>query len=173
VKKVLIDSSSAILIYKSGIFERLAKLYNFYVPDSVFKELTCNSHSGSEEFKFYSSSGIISVKKTIDEPQIDPLLTPGLDRLGRGERDALRMFFNGGYSFIIIDDGKGAFICRNNSIPYINALLVPAIFKSYGLIEDAEYMSLFNRISSLGWYSDRVKDFAKKITSADLKFFIP
>lgn len=39
-KDVLIDASSAILLYKIGLFARLAKIYRLSMLDSVVAELT-------------------------------------------------------------------------------------------------------------------------------------
>ncbi len=53
MKTVLIDSSSAILLFKSGLFDHLIHRFEVILSNSVYKELTSSAHAGSNEFKTY------------------------------------------------------------------------------------------------------------------------
>ena len=61
-KKVLLDSSSAILLFKSDLFHYLLKIYKVTISNSVYKKLTIKIHSGSREFKNYIQNKKMTVK---------------------------------------------------------------------------------------------------------------
>ncbi|MBN2159942.1 MAG: hypothetical protein JW807_11150 [Spirochaetes bacterium] len=90
--------------------------------------------------------------------ECDDLILQGLDV---GERDTIRLFRAGIGEIIILDDWKGASYCKNNAIPYINALLVPRILLLAGIISKSESEESMSRIVENGWYSQWVIDYAR------------
>ncbi|MCP4692531.1 MAG: hypothetical protein GY859_31090, partial [Desulfobacterales bacterium] len=118
MKKVLIDASSAILLFKADLFENLLRLYNVRVADAVYDELNVSGRDGSEAFRNYRLNGNLSVcdgKNTKTTPSKE---FPDVSFLHGGERETIRQYIQGGGSFIIIDDYKGARYCRDYKIPY-------------------------------------------------------
>ncbi|MCD6388500.1 MAG: hypothetical protein J7L69_03730 [Desulfobulbaceae bacterium] len=51
MKKCLIDSSSAILLYKSGLMQTLISTFDVRVGTVIYKKLTCSGYPGCEQFK--------------------------------------------------------------------------------------------------------------------------
>jgi len=170
----LLDSSSAILLFKSGLFRILTRIYNTVIPLSVFMELTMEEeYPGAGEFKKSRERGDLRIS------EVDNSIYPGeekmkyLNSLGAGERDIILLYYCKRGDFIIIDDKKGAAFCRDNDIPYINALLFPRILYLSELIEEIEYKTFFSKIKKNGRYSDMVIDFAFSASRNNLKEFIP
>ena len=173
MKKVLIDSSSAILLFKSGLFDRLINIFEVIISNSVYKELTIKALAGSNEFKNY----IQNHKITVCRPQVDNLFSfhkaDSLLKLDAGEQDTILMFQKGNADFIMIDDGKGAGYCRQNQIPYINALLFPKILLFSDNISQTECRSSIELVIALGRYSREIIEYALRCDKENLEFFLP
>jgi predicted nucleic acid-binding protein len=168
MKKVLIDSSSAILLFKSGLFDHLVNIFEVWISNSVYKELTIKVNAGSTEFKKY----IQNHKMTICQSKAgnDASL---LSKLDTGERDTILLFQKGNADFIIIDDGQGAGYCRRHEIPYINALLFPKILLFSGHISQAECRDKIELIMGLGRYSQEIIEYALGCDKIKLELFLP
>lgn len=165
-KTVFIDASSAILLFKAMLFDLLTREFQVVVGASVFREITEKGHSGSDYFLTHSGF-------TVRRPDPDKATVSGM---GPGETDTLTLFYNADARkepFIIIDDGRAARFCRRQNLPFINALLVPKIFRFAGLMDEKTCREKTVLIRDLGWYSDRVISIAANISKTDLTRFLP
>ena len=141
MKTIIIDSSSAILLFKSDMLSYLLSEYRTFMTKSVHDEVLKDGYPGSDEFREYfthKTIKIISPKKGTQIIESKELL-----KLDKGEQDTIRAFFNGMGDFIVIDDGKGAGFCKKNKIPYINALLVPRILYESQIIDQHLFIKKF------------------------------
>ncbi|MBN1533660.1 MAG: hypothetical protein JXA20_13405 [Spirochaetes bacterium] len=170
-KIALIDSSSAILLHKAGIFDDLASGYRLIMAESVFRELTVEEHSGAEEFKERSKTGVILIRAVEDDDGIHPPPTPPAGSMGAGERDTIILYYKYPHSFVIIDDKKGARFCRENGIPYVNALLMSRILFISGLLSQERFDPSFESLQRIGRYSAAVLHYAEQCDSDELRFF--
>lgn len=166
MKTLLMDSSSAILLFKVALLNSLAENYNTLISHTVYKELTIPGQRGYREFIDYRQKNIITVS---DKYGSKPIEIP----LKGGEMETILLYLNGAGDFIIIDDKKGVDYCRNNKIPFINALLVPKILYFSNLIEREHYIEKKQQLLQLGRYSQWVIDFAESIPRKDLTPFMP
>lgn len=173
MKKALLDTSSAILLFKSGLFQDLIDSYEIIITESVYDELTANDHMGAEEFKNHYKNGEIHIQRFSKIEKINRLTFPDTSSLDKGERDTIHQFYNGVGEFLIIDDGEGAKYCRDNKIPYINALLFPRILFLTNIISIAEFDTKAEMIMSVGRYSRKIIDYALNCAKDDLEFFFP
>ncbi len=167
MKKIIVDSSSAILLHKCGIFEHLAAHYEIFIPETVFSELTGSGHDGSEFFRGYFTGHRIKSCNTIR--------TSSLRRgnsLHEGERGVIALFLEGGYDYIIIDDGRGSIFCRDNNIPFINALLAVKVLYLNEYISGQLYTSASEWLVSNGRYSSRILQWAEQAEREALSFFL-
>jgi hypothetical protein len=170
-RTVLIDASSAIILFKSGLFEAAIAYYRVLMPGSVYMELTRCNHTGTEEFIKYREDDRIRVASAAGNQiriQEDEAL-PGLDD---GERDTINLFYRGVGILVLLDDGKGAAYCRNNTIPYINALLVPRVLRLAGILSAPDCERSMKRIAGIGRYSPKVIDYAFNCTDESLSEFL-
>lgn len=171
-KNVLVDSSSIIILYKSGLLEKVISYYNIYITDSVFNELTESNNAGSievKQFKNEKSINIISLslmRIPVEDEQ------KSLTSLGRGEYDTIVAYLNGVGDFIILDDGKGAVYCKKNKIPFINALLVPRILLIASIISKEEFDIMTHKIVEFGRYSEKIIEFTRSCSNGRLKYFL-
>jgi len=167
MRSVIIDSSSAILMYKSNIIPALLKYCTPVIPEEVESELTVPGYEGSEFFTDLCSKEIIKVYEPEELISYEPA-----GSLHRGERDVIALFFNGKGDFIIIDDGRGGGFCRDHKIPYINTILAVKIFLFKQLITETEYAAAWRWLLANGRYSQKVIGWAEKADKGTLAFFI-
>lgn len=171
MKKCLIDSSSAILLYKSGLIQALILTFDVRVGTAVYEELTCSGYPGCEQFKkYFQGKQLESRKNQGEEYYPHSMITAALDP---GERQTLVLFQEGLADFIIVDDGPAVRCCRQLGIPHINALLVPRIFCIAGKISRKVCRQKMERLTKIGRYSPYVIDYAWRCDASGLIFFCP
>jgi len=172
-KNALIDASSAILLFKSDLFERLLTSYHVIMAESVYNEVTRAGYPGAAVFK----AGCADRRYRVVRPQNDPKAAQAQRNsrvtLGRGETETIRLYLEGRGQFVIIDDGKGAGICKKQKIPYINALLFPRILYLCRSISEGDHRAKIEEIARLGRYSRRVYDYAASCPRHKLSRFLP
>jgi hypothetical protein len=173
-RAILLDASSAILLFKVGLLGGLLAAYQVRVARSVYRELTVADRLGAREFEGHIRSGLLQVIAALPSAGLAvPAGGGSLDSLGEGERDTLLHFCDGQGDFVVIDDGRGARYCRSTEIPFINALLVPRVFSLAGRLPEKECTSAFDRLAAIGRYSGTIVDYARRAQPRDLAFFLP
>jgi hypothetical protein len=172
MKKALIDASSAIILTKAGLFEKILDLYEVRMARSVFEEITCEQRPGVAAFKAGRRDRHFSVVEAKDGNSGRTAADPVLAGMHRGERETIQRFHEGAEDFIIIDDGKGAGYCRAHHIPYINALLCPKILYFQGKICEPDFNEAFLHITTIGRYSRVVVEQAAGLSARELTFFL-
>jgi hypothetical protein len=167
--RALVDSSSLIILFKASLLARCIDLYSLNIVESVKYEITRKDYPGWDHFLYLCNKKIINLLPDTGFTNKEDELS----RIGSGERETILQFENGAADFIIIDDGRGADICRKRSYPYINALLIPKILFIIKEIPETEFIGYFAGIIAAGRYSSGVISFAESCTGDDLKEFIP
>lgn len=173
MNSVLIDASSAILLYKSKLFDQVLCSYLVMMAVSVYREVTRNGYPGAGVFK----------SRRFNQKKLAVMPVSGKDcfcetlfhdiTLGQGEKDTLLLFLEGNGRFVIIDDGKGASFCRKQRIPYINALLIPKILFFCNKLSLKEQQLKFELLVKLGRYSHPVVHYAENCSRHELDRFMP
>ncbi|MFZ7125290.1 MAG: hypothetical protein ACOWWM_03935 [Desulfobacterales bacterium] len=170
MRTLLIDTSSAILLYKTGLIGTAADAWRLLAVPAVVEELMVDGQPGTPEFGGMLAAGRLGA---IGTPTRKSPRIPELERLGAGERDTIMAFLNGSGSFILIDDGPAAGYCRSRSIPYINALLVPRILALAGIHVPAGWPVAMTAVDRAGRYSDAIRDHARHCPDRWLEPFLP
>lgn len=179
LKRVLTDASSAILLFKAGLAETATALYQMILSDAVYGELTGHRLPGAEFFRGAVDGGLIH-RRTVGGEAVGG---PGEVReiadslsersMGAGERETILLYLEGAGDFVLIDDRRGAAFCRDNGVPYINALLVPRILFIAGHLHKAAMVAATDRVLSLGRYSDAIAAYARNLSNERLAVFAP
>ena len=170
---VYIDASSAILLYKAGLFIQCTRYFSMIMEEEVYKEVRVPDHPGAD---FFLS---MIQKKYVKVGRVDPGQgqIPLPENLDPGERQTLMLYFQNVHPddplFIIMDDAKGAKFCMTRKVPFINALLVPKILWFAELLDETIYLEKTDTIIQTGRYSRVVIEKAKGLSRTDLDMFIP
>lgn len=166
--KAALDASSAILLYKTGLFEITARCYGITMAASAYGEITRKDYPGSADF---SSWAALRVFEILDPRggECEDVFPAGL---GPGESGSMRLYLEGCADFVILDDRGGAAECRRRAIPFVNALLVPRLLHFYGDLDEPASIGKFNELSRLGRYSGRVITLAREFGRGELERFL-
>jgi len=169
----MVDSSSAILLFKSGLFAHLVETYQIAMTASVYDELTIPGYPGAREFRQYVDSGALSIQS----PSGMLMPAEGLNSpnaMDRGERDTIRCYVtHGSIMFVILDDGRAARYCRRTGIPFINGLLFSRIAYLSGLLPENEYIEKQGELVRIGRYGQEVIAFVRNCSCEEVAFFLP
>ena len=172
MKRILIDASSAILLYKSELFDLLVSSYQVVMAKAVCRELTREGYPGAEMFARYCLKKRVEVvAENLAGPQARHLqiIDSGLDE---GEKATLSLYLTGRGRFVVMDDGRGARYCQRQRVPYINALLVPKILYWSEKITARACRTYTEKISRTGRYSTRIIAYAGKCKQEKLEYFL-
>ena len=173
MKSLIIDASSAILLFKGGLFTVLLHHYDVLCVERVFTELTRPGYPGSDTFARLQQEGNFKVIQPPQNALGAQLAIPASARLHSGERDTLVAFPHTGAEFILTDDGGAAAFCRRARLPYTCALLIPRILRHAGLISAAACSAYTADILAAGRYAPPVVAYASGCPTQDLAFFAP
>ncbi len=167
MKRVILDSSSAILLYKCGIISSLIKYCSTVIPFSVKRELTLAGYEGSKFFTDLCRKEMIKVYEPVSGRN------KNINRkLHAGENDVIALYNEGRGDFVILDDGEGSAFCRDNKIPYINALLAAKVLFMKRLIDEQEYKHARAWLLENGRYSQKIISWAENADEHHLAFFV-
>jgi predicted nucleic acid-binding protein len=173
MKKTLLDASSAILLFKVGLFKELTDAYHVSVVRTVLEELTRENHHGSATFLRYVSLNKLKVIDIKNIPAKCASSGISLSSLDQGELDTIKCFTAGSHDFIITDDGRAARYCKANGLPFINALLFPRLLYFSGYVSWQESNNKMDAIIRIGRYSSEVIEWAQNCQKENLIFAIP
>jgi len=167
-----VDSSSAIILYKANLHLVVCSIYNVVLSTSVYGEITGNSYSGAQAYQQLLADKKITLQTPLTSPIAKPTLS-GLRTLDEGERDIIELYYAGKGDFVVTDDGAAAKYCRREQVRFINTLLIPVIMRYSGQQNEDYCKTAFNKILSIGRYSQWVVNFAEKCNREELSFFLP
>ncbi|NDY74370.1 hypothetical protein DO021_20965 [Desulfobacter hydrogenophilus] len=171
---VYIDASSAILLYKAGLFVPCTQYFSIIMETHVYKEVGVPDHPGANFFLSMVQKNSVKVCRADTDRQDNINLPENMDL---GERQTLVLYFQNvdpdQPSFITIDDAKGARFCLRHKVPFINALLVPKILWFAGILNKNDYLNKTAFVIGIGRYSKTVIEKAKALSPSDLAMFIP
>ena len=172
MRPILVDSSSIILLYKSGWLDATVDKFHLRIGQAVYRELTVRGYPGADRFQWLVANERIEVLPANDASRVAG--RAALDGLGPGEQECIRHFLAGGGKFILIDDGRGARFCRDCGLPYTNALLMPRILALADPAIDVQVVAqAMAHIGRLGRYADWVRKYAHSCEDAALLKFLP
>ena len=173
MKHIVIDASSAILLFKVGLFDILMGAYQAVLAESVYQEVSRPGYSGAKSFGRYYINRRFDVCSVNRSKKIPLDQITALSVLGKGEKDTIMLFLSGKGDYIIIDDGRGAGFCRDHRIPYINSLLVAKILLLSRNIGEVVYQNKIEMLIRIGRYSQKIVDYALTCPTKEMALFMP
>lgn len=173
MKRALLDASSAILLYKTGLLEAFTGVFHVFIPRSVQQELTNKNRSGAAAFAHHAMADTIRVIVTDNVVPNPTAHSEAMNSLGRGERDTITCLKAGKGDFVVTDDGRAARYCRDKALPFINALLFPRLLYFAGIMSFNESKTKMETIIHIGRYSSQITAWAFSCPKEALAFAIP
>ncbi len=171
--KVYTDASSAILLYKAGLFGKTATHFQMVLTPGVFAEITRQGHDGAGFFSNFQGIAMEPPDLALGASCLEKALS-----LDLGEKETLLLFLQqnkletaGLKRFILVDDGPAAKFCKARGLPFINALLVPKILWLSGHMSLSGCNEKMEFLSKTGRYSPAIIKKALELTAQDLDYF--
>ncbi len=172
-KKVILDSSSAILLEKSALLNELIVSYHVILTEAVYKELTMNSYASANLFKTKFEESQVDVQPLSAAFSLQQQVILDLEAMDIGEADTIKYYLTGKGDFVMLDDGQGARYCLKQQIPFINALIFPKVLYFAGSLSRENYILKTEEIRQLGRYSKDIISRAHELSRQELASFIP
>jgi len=160
---IICDTSSLILLYKAGLSDYLVSNYEVIITDEVNRELCKDGYAGGCYFKGLIINGNI---RTVNSAGTFKTGTA----MDMGELTVLESFIFGAGECILMDDGRGARYCRDNGLPYVNALLVIRSMFLRRRCSESFYEAKFDWFSQWGRYSRSILDWAGNAQLEDIPY---
>jgi len=155
------DSSSLILLQKTGMLNSLLVYSSLIIAGAVFAELTENEKSGADDFRKLLSDCVVRTIQTLEE-----------GTMGAGERETIELYEGGWADYVLVDDKKAAIYCKKNKIPFINSLLLPKLLYFNGILTEIECTVKMSELFHCGYYSGRIWERARGFLRKDLNTFL-
>jgi hypothetical protein len=140
---------------------------------SVLSEVTRSGYPGAEFFIDMERRQAVTIVSCDGRNAAQCPDALRLNLLDPGERDTIACQKDGRADFIIIDDGRVSGFCRDNDLPFINALLFPRILFLSGHFSAAACENKTARVIQCGRYSQRIIASAGTMGLSELKSFLP
>ncbi len=171
-KKILIDASSLILLYKAHVLTPFLKHFEVSCSAGVFNEITYQQKPGFKTFIRCAEKKLFTIITQNIQNSAENL------NLGLGETETIQLYLHftktipSKFYFICTDDKKAIKYCFANSIPFINALLVPKLLLFSNSIEPQQHDNVQQCLINTGRYSKAVIQYAKSCTPYMLQQFL-
>ena len=173
MKPVLIDSSSAILIFKVDLFDILVASYRLIVAEAVYREISLPGYPGADTFTHHCRRNHMTVIPSAPIAEMALISPSALKSLDAGERDTILAYALINALFVIIDDGPGNAYCMAKGIPHVNALLIIRILYFAEKISESSYHHKLAAVLKLGRYSQDVIKYGFGCSRQSLVHFMP
>lgn len=156
-RTIIGDSSSLIYLSKVGMLAPYAQLVRLVISCRVYEE--CTRRQDSEDAR--------QIRGMVQERSITVCPIPeanhlALPHLGAGEKSAIELYYVLKADSVIIDDRKGIQVCKKNRIPFLCAILVPAMLRQNHLLSDRETDLFIEKICRVGRYNQWIITYAKE-----------
>ena len=144
-----LDSSTAIILYKSGLLESFCAEWDLITTDAVYEEIS-QGISGKE------ISCILKSSSDSDAVSIEGLF-------GKGENSVLNLYREGKAGIIFSDDGRFLEYCKKEGIPHYSSIMVPYLLFNIGKMSKDKGLEYTSIIITKGRFSEWVLDYVKSL----------
>ena len=150
---VISDSSSLILLTKSELLMPLTKKIKLTIPNQVYTEVVeeglKKNFTDAIKIRELAGEGKILVK-SVGKKREFPIT------LGKGEKEALELFYQEKADKIIVDDKKALNVCKMLKIPYITAHIVLMGLLAKKIIDKNQALKSLETLNKEGRYSSEI-----------------
>lgn len=151
--RIISDSSSLILLEKSELLGILADKTKIVIPERVYREVV-------EEGIKRSMVNAVNIDKLVKNKKIFVKKVKKTKEfsisLGKGEKEALELYYQEKADKIIVDDKKALNLCKIFKIPYITVHVVLIDLLRKKLINKKEAIKSLEILDKEGRYSSGI-----------------
>jgi len=157
-KVIISDASTLILLQKIDLLERLAKNFEFIIPEEIYKETVIKGKikksSDSYQIENKIKDNLIKIKKIKNRNNVNKIINEF--GTAEGEAEAIVLFLELKADILATDDHKSINVCKAYKIPFMTALtfVVDACIKKFITTNEAKKM--IEELSVYGRYKDEL-----------------
>lgn len=125
--KVVFDSDGLIKLAKAEVLERLAKTWTCMIPQAVYEETVERGKRAAYPDAIRIEEILRACRVLCKRPSIHPhakQILQSVHSLGRGEKEALHLFFQENANAIISDDARFLAVLERANVAYLPPALV-------------------------------------------------
>lgn len=159
LQTIIGDSSSLIYLSKVSLLRPYAQVVRLIISPQVYEE--CMRRPWSNDAR--QIQDLVQEKRLAicPVPEADQVVLP---HLGAGEKSTIELYYLLKADAVMIDDRKGIKLCKRRRIPFLCAILVPALLqRSHLLSSPDEVDRLIEKICQIGRYEGWIVQYAKEI----------
>ncbi|HOE19257.1 MAG TPA: hypothetical protein PLX02_12475 [Syntrophorhabdaceae bacterium] len=153
--EIVFDSSTLILMAKTGFLRIAVKNYQAIIPEAVMKECTGGDFDDARLIKMLVDDGAIAVAKKINRKDIARLRSDFKTHFGEAEAIVLALTKK---CPIATDDLLAIKACRILNVPFVTAMHFLIRFAEKGEIDRTAALYYFEKLSSYARYDQRILD---------------
>lgn len=162
-RSIAADSSSLILLQKTGLLNYLLVYSRLIIAGAVFTELTDFEKAGADDLRMLLTDCVVKGMQIHE--------TKG-GAMGDGERETIGLFEGGWADYVMVDDKKAANNCKKHKIPFINSLLLPKLLYFRGILNEIQCTAKMKELFQCGYYSAAIWERARGFSRKDLNTFL-
>jgi len=162
-KRVVADTSSLILLAKSGLLEQVVSKLQVVVPERVYEEAVVRGKTKGQADAFQLETHFRAKRLQKKRPKrARGRAIQELFNLRAGERDALALAQELGIDEVLMDDKKGISACKALGLRFATALDVLVALYKQGIIGKAKALEALGQLQEYGWYSKTLLEQARR-----------
>lgn len=155
MSKILIsDASTLILLEKIELLKEMTKRYSFIIPKEVEHEAITKGMEARfpDSFRLHEKVKLqeIVVKDVYDKQKVKEIIAQF--NIGKGEAEAVTLWFQEKDATLIIDDHKGMNICKIYAIPFVTALTLVIVAQEKKIIKQEKAVHMIRLLDVYGRY---------------------
>ncbi len=152
------DASSLILLEKIDLLSKLVSLFELIIPEEVASEAITKGLEAkfpdAYRLRDWVEKKAIAIMPINDLKKREELITAF--NVGKGEAEAIALWFEMNKSTVVIDDHKGMHICKIYNIPFVTALTLVIVAQERKIINSKEAQAMIRLLDIHGRYKDEL-----------------
>lgn len=154
-KEIVLDSSSLILIAKTGVLDKIIRyLQNITITEQIYNESTLGKDTFDAKIIKKRVEETVIGKKAIKDFAIYQKIKDDFN-LGKGEAEAITFCLENNVG-LVTDDKKAMNACRILKIKFTTVLNLLIRLHKKDLISDVEFEVYFKKLDKFGRYSNEI-----------------
>jgi predicted nucleic acid-binding protein len=153
--EIVFDSSTLILLAKTGLLRFTIKNYQATIPEAVMKECTGRDFDDAKLIKALVDDGTIAVVKKTNRKDVTRLCKDFKTHFGEAEAIVLALTKK---CPLATDDLLAIKACKILNIPFVTAMHFLIRFAAKGALDRKTSLYYFEKLSSYARYDQRILD---------------
>jgi predicted nucleic acid-binding protein len=151
---IISDSSTLILLTKSGLIEKFLSNLTLTIPETVYDETVRKGIENGKLDAYLIEKIVRDDKIQVKQSNKDSLKKiQGFFNIHCGESDAIALCMDYNAEYLLCDDKKAINTCRVLGIRFVTAIDILLAMSIKGTISNYEANTALDHLDEFGWYN--------------------